>query len=405
MLTYLSKTSGINGDLKSRPEDFIVEEIGSDGTVFEIDKTVIKPDEEGKFVQFILQKKNWSTSSALSELAKRFGLSQKRFNSAGTKDKLSISTQLASAFSISKEKLLAVQIKDIKITGAWIAKDKVRLGQLLGNRFTLTARNCENNAQEKIAKILPELNRTFPNYFGEQRFGSTRKNTHIIGEKILQGNTEEAVRIFLCDSEGKEAQEALQARKSFADSGDHTAALKYYPKYLRLERSVLAYLERYPGDYTNALRRLPRNILLLFVHAFQSHIFNSLLSERLAGGMPELEKGEYYCGETLGFPDVSKAEAEGWVMGKLIGYDTPLNEREKMMLEKLGIAKEAFRLKSLPEIASKGTYRTLFAPLKDFNFNTDTHIGSDVSALFRFALPAGSYATVAMREFLDSKGE
>ena len=139
------------------------------------------------------------------------------------------------------------------------------------------------------------------------------------------------------------------------------------------------------------MRKLPRNILLLFIHAVQSDLFNTLLSDRISEGGIELEEGEYFCGETLGFPDISKAEPEGWVCGKIIGYGTPLNERERDIMERLGIEKEAFRMKILPEVGSKGTYRTALAPLKDFNISDDT---------FRFSLPAGCYATIAMREFM-----
>ena len=203
---------------------------------------------------------------------------------------------------------------------------------------------------------------------------------------------------FLCDSGGETNETALSARKSLASSRDFTAALQEFPKHLRLERSMIAYLAKNPGKHANAFRQLPRNILLLFVHAFQSHLFNTLLSDRIAEGPLELEEGEYFCGETLGFPDIGKTEAEGWICGKIIGYGSPLNTREQELMEELGIEKEAFKLKHLPEIRSKGTYRTLLAPLKGFSVSS-----SERSAFFRFSLPSGSYATVAMREFMDGK--
>lgn len=405
MLSYLSKTSGIGGSLKSKAEDFIVEEIGNDGTVLAIDERVERPDEDGKFVHFILQKKNWSTSSALLEIAKRLGAGQQRFNAAGTKDKTAISTQLASGFGVSKEALLGLKIKDIQINGAWMAKDKVRLGQLLGNRFTIRVseegnENKKKETSERVKCVFEELNGGFPNYFGEQRFGSTRRNTHAIGQKLLQGDCEGALKMFLCDAEGEKNTESMEARKELASTNDYARALKYFPKHLRLERTMLAYLEKKPDDAVGALKKLPRNILLLFIHAFQSHIFNELLSERIResenGYALELERGEYFCGESLGFPDIEKMEAEGWITGKLIGYGTPLNEREKVFLEKIKIDKDAFRMKSIPEIASKGTHRTLLAPLKDFDFNAG-------ESVFRFSLASGCYATVAMREFLNKK--
>jgi len=115
----------------------------------------------------------------------------------------------------------------------------------------------------------------------EQRFGSTRRNTHLIGLKILRGRFDEAAHLFLCDTKGEENQQATQARKDLEETGDYKKALKEFPKYLRLERKVIAYLEKYPGNYANALRRLPRSILLLFIHALQSHIFNQSLSQRI----------------------------------------------------------------------------------------------------------------------------
>ena len=143
----------------------------------------------------------------------------------------------------------------------------------------------------------------FPNYFGEQRFGSTRKNTHIIGEKILKRQFKEAVLDFLCNSEGEENKEASLARKELADTFDYTQALKNFPHYLRLERTVIAELEKNSNGYINALKQLPRPTLLMFVHAFQSHLFNRMLSHRIENGVVKIETEEYYCKENkYGFP-------------------------------------------------------------------------------------------------------
>ena len=394
MLHYLSKSPGIGGILKAAPQDFLVEEIAPDGTVYELGRPFSRPDEKGRYVHFILQKKNWSTSSAISEIGIKLGVGQKNFNIAGTKDKVAITTQLVSVSGAAKEKILGIGIKDISINGAWTAGERLRLGQLLGNRFSIFVRDAADGALERSEAVLAELNCKIPNYFGEQRFGSSRKNTHLIGQKLLQGDLEGAVMSYLCDSEGEKNEMATKARKTLAGTQDFTAALAEFPKHLRLERSMLAYLAKNPESHASALRKLPRNILLMFIHAFQSHLFNRLLSDRLSEGEIELEEGEYFCGETLGFPDIGKMEAEGWICGKIIGYGTPLNEREDRLMEELGISKEAFKMKALPEIRSKGTYRTLLTPLRDFNLQ---------SGRFNFSLPSGSYATVAMREFMDRK--
>jgi tRNA(Glu) U13 pseudouridine synthase TruD len=73
------------------------------------------------------------------------------------------------------------------LIGAWLAGDRVQLGDLLGNRFTIRVRKARDGADDRVTAISTELGGRFPNYFGEQRFGSSRQNTHLIGEKLLQG--------------------------------------------------------------------------------------------------------------------------------------------------------------------------------------------------------------------------
>ena len=390
-----SRSAGIGGIIKAAPQDFLVEEIAPDGAIYELGRPFTREGEPGPYVHFILQKKNWTTASAISEIAKKLGANPRGFNIAGMKDRVSMSTQLCSASGVPKEALLSLSVKDISINGAWGARERVRMGQLLGNRFTILVRDAEtDSADERVRAISDELGGRFPNYFGEQRFGTSRKNTHLVGRKLLAGELEDAVVMFLCDTSSEKNELVSQARKELEGSRDFKRALSYFPKHLRLERTLIAYLAKNPGSYANALRKLPRNILLLFIHAFQSDLFNRLLSERIREGDIALEEGEYFCGETLGFPDTDKTEGEGWICGKIIGYGTPLNGREKGLLEEIGVPKDAFRMKSMPEIASKGSYRTLFAPLKDFSRN---------GCVFRFSLPAGSYATVAMKEFMDVK--
>jgi len=393
MLTYLSKSPGIGGQLKKEPEDFLVEEILPDGTVLELDKEITLPDADGKFVHFVLQKRDWATANALKTIAKRLHISHKRVNQAGTKDKRAVTTQIASAFQVSKESILALNIKDMKINGAWTAEDKVRLGQLLGNRFTIRVNGAAEDASSRAEKIASELNGKFLNYFGGQRFGTTRKNTHIVGQYILKNRFDKAAMSFLSDYEGEEHAEAREARKELAEGYDFQKALQTFPKHLMMERSMLVHLAKSPNDFANAFRKLPRSILLLFVHAFQSHLFNILLSKRIKEGELKAEDGEFFCAEKHGFPDMEFRQESGWLCGKLLGYESTPNEREQELLDELSIRIEDFKVRGIPEIGSRGSYRTLFAPMKDFSFSGDT---------FRFALGSGCYATVALREFIDS---
>ncbi|MGB9719627.1 MAG: tRNA pseudouridine(13) synthase TruD [Candidatus Anstonellales archaeon] len=391
MLSYLSKTTGIDGKIKSFPEDFIVEEILPNGTVLEIDKEVHFPDNTEKFLHFVLQKRNWTTERAIRVVASELKISHKRFNYAGNKDRIAVTTQRVSAFALKKENLL-FKIPGIKINGAWYENEKIKLGSLLGNRFKIKIRNAKNT--KNIGKIYSELKGKFPNYFGGQRFGSNRRNTYKIGLAILKNRFDEAASIFLTDVEGEENEKAREARTRLKEEQNFSKALWYFPKHLHLEKKLLEHLAVHPNDFVNAFRKIPRFTLLLFVHAFQSHLFNLELSERIESKDLEAKENEYYCGENFyGFPDVEKKQEKGWLVMNVVGYESELNEYEEGLLNRFGLEKSDFKLRSFPELSSKGSRRTAFAPFKDFSFSGST---------FCFSLPKGSYATSALREFLKT---
>jgi len=412
-LAYLSKLLGVGGALKTSPEDFIVEEITSKGETLELDKHFEK-EGEGDFTHFVLQKRNWNTLQALREIGNKLHCGMKRFSYAGVKDRNAVTTQLASAFKIDKTALLGVRIRDIRINGAWGAKEKVRMGELLGNRFTVTVRDVAADAETAVARIYTDTKGLSPNYFGEQRFGSIRKNTHLVGKAIVSGNFKEAVWNYLTYLDDGEREEGKEARKKLAGDGDFKKALDYFPKYLGYERTMLNHLSNNPTDYVNALRKLPRGLSLMFVHAYQSYIFNKALSRRLAERGLSVEAGERVCfSDDFGFPelkntteveDVAEAEEkvrrhELFIISEIIGYETEyVSGYENEILEEEGIKKEGFLIKSFPEISSKGSRRCAFAPLKDFRFAQDGTAGK-----FTFSLPAGAYATVAMREFIEKR--
>jgi tRNA(Glu) U13 pseudouridine synthase TruD len=64
-------------------------------------------------------------------------------------------------------------------------------------------------------------------------------------------------------------------------------------------------------------------------------------------------------------------------------------------LKKEGISQEQFVVKSIPEVSSKGSFRTLFAPLKDFQVIEKSPVK------LRFSLPSGAYATEAVKHLLE----
>lgn len=403
----LSQQKRAKGTIKSSAEDFRVEEIIQSGFPLEIGKTYspemlgLTNDPEGKFAIFVMQKTNWNTQQALKAIARKFRRGVKSTSFAGTKDRTSVSTQLCGIFGLKAEQLANIHIKDVSINGAWQGSEKIKMGALLGNRFGVTIRDVSDF--EVIQNIISELDGIFPNYFGEQRFGNRNINVEI-GLDILKGNFESAAMRFLADTQNETNEDAKAARDRLANDRDFKEALKYFPGYLKYELSMIEYLAKFPDNYANAIRKLPRSVSLMMIHSVEAAIFNKELEERAANKETKPRNGDLVCkAGTYGFPDIStvktyeESEDADFVLGNILGYDTKsVTEGEERILEEFELTLESFKVQGLNELNSKGTFRALFAPFKDISYEHKENIFD-----LNFSLPSGSYATVLIDELVE----
>ncbi len=196
-------------------------------------------------------------------------------------------------------------------------------------------------------------------------------------------------------------QDAIDARNKLKEEHDFKAAMAYFPGYLKYERTVIEYLHRYEGNYANALRKLPRGILLMFIHAVEDVVFNYTLSKHVEDA--NFESCKMWCKTGLyGFPDISsiasdKLELGNYVpLGNIIGYgtkDESISDYEREAMLMLGITKDEFKIKGMEELSSKGDRRAMLANVKDMESEV-----KDDNVVVSFSLPSGSYATVMMSE-------
>lgn len=401
-----------------KPDEFVVEEITRDGTLLEAGAPIdlgAPEDQELErdyFTRFVLEKRGWNTMQAILALARALRVKPKRFAFAGTKDRNAVSTQLCSAFAIPPQRFLGVGVKDLKINGAWKAREKVGLGDLAGNRFTitLTRENCGRavSASELLERARA-ANFLFPNYFGVQRFGALRENTALVGELLVKKKFKEAALNYLTFTSENEDAGATQARKKLSRDKDFGEAFNFFPTHLKYELSLLEHLKVHENDFVGALAKLPRNLQLMFVHAFQSRLFNKLLKECAERGeLFEARKNDFWCeANAFGFPDIENArqaktkkelekvnelikEQRAFLVGNVIGSETVLTKEEKTLLKKHRITRKNFEFKTMPWLTTKGSKRALFVPLNDFVLLNES------PPTIRFMLPPGAYATVAL---------
>lgn len=273
------------------------------------------PENMGKFLRFHLCKENKDTQEALGLLAKMLGIKPRSFGFSGTKDKRSVSTQRVTVFKQRASKLAALNEKliGIKVGNFCHVNEGLVLGQLQGNRFTITLRsiNAENEDVIRAAATALGMN-GFINYFGLQRFGSSSIATHLIGAALLRGDWKAAVSMVLEPREG-EKDTTRMIREYYKESGDIEGTLRQLPRYLVAERAILQCFQKCPGNYIQALLAIPRTLRMMFVHSYQSYLWNHAASMRVQKyGFHQVVLGDLvYCKEQESDKEMIAPRLEG----------------------------------------------------------------------------------------------
>ena len=412
--SFFSKTSGIGGKLRKTSEDFNVEEVvsipGRSHWIW------MQDNSNGKHQVVKIKAKNWDTHVLVKELSRKLNIGQKSIGFAGTKDKRAITTQ---HFSIktSIENLSTIKLEDIELEYLHSSVKPIRLGNLVGNRFKIKVTNSSNN--NHIIDIFSELKGFFPNYFGVQRFGAVRPITHIVGEKIVQGDYEGAVLDYLTLSSPNFAEN--KGREYLLETKNFAKSLEKFPPHMLFERQLLGHLSRNKGDYSGAILQLPESLSKMLVHGYQSLIFNKVLDMRIKEGMDACLPQIGDCimpADGYGGPDqrvtievternqskLSKRCREGkaWVAGLLPGANSNFSkgrqgELEKEVMDAFGVNFKDFIIDDIPELSSYGMYRPLFQKYNNIEVDYDTE-----DPVFSFWLHKGTYATSFLREIMKS---
>jgi tRNA pseudouridine13 synthase len=414
---YTTSTAGTGGRLKAEPEDFVVEE-----------RTNWPPEKEGgPYLTLQVRARNWETNRLVGRISREYHVSRNRVSFAGTKDKRAVTTQGFSVKLYSGEER-PLRLPDIEVLRQYRAARSLSLGDLSCNTFEIAVTQIEGSAQEGAALAGETLAQVaaaggFANYYGTQRFGSLRPVTHRVGAALVSGDFEGAAREYVGTASTFESEEAQAFRRRFRAGEAPAELLRDMPAQLSFERQILEGLARAPDKPLDAVLSLPRNLVLMFVHAHQSELFNRILSQRLERGMPI---GEPLVGDLVvplfehGAADedhpvevtdanlakvtrqvaLGRAAVTGLVPGatvKVAGGE--MGEIEAKVLEGAGRKASDFVLPAMPRFTTDGVRRPLTMKAGGAAAEAAEVRGGPAVRL-KFELPRGSYATVVLREVI-----
>ncbi|KAJ1801588.1 multisubstrate pseudouridine synthase 7 [Coemansia sp. RSA 2399] len=413
----------------------------------------------GDYCHFVMQKENHDTMDVLSQIARQLHVSPRSLGVAGTKDKRGITVQRCSAYRIDHGRLIwaSKKLRGARLGNYSYATNELKLGDLGGNQFRIVLRHVKGADAQSLAPVLEGIRTTgFVNYYGMQRFGTQSISSHTVGVAVLKADWQGAVDLILKPRPG-DRKEVRDARDTWYQTNDATAALKLLPQRAALaEYSILQAFSK-SGNASNAagaFSAIPRNLRLMYVHAYQSYIWNSAVSERIRlYGIGKAVPGDLVI-KTQGLSKTDNEETIDGSDGKVAGhaeptlvtsdnageftiYDVvlplpgwaikyPEHEARSVYLEKMekdGLS--ALDKHPLKEYRLAGAYRHMVIKPREFShewmrYNDDKQplarsdsdaiegkhdpesidFGEHVALKLSFDLPSSAYATMLLRELM-----
>jgi tRNA pseudouridine13 synthase len=334
---------GTGGVLRSRDEDFIVEEVPAYG-----------PSGAGELVFVTIEKRDLTTAEAVKRIARALDVRPGDIGVAGLKDRHAITRQqLSLPRPVTPEMALGLQVDGVKVLSAARHGNKLKTGHLYGNRFVLTLRQLAvpvAEAAERARAVFARLASApgVPNFYGEQRFGARGDNADR-GRALLRGE-----RLTPPVQDGREARFLVSSVQS-----------ELFNRYLEQRLKDGLYTRVIAGD--------------LLAKVKTGAVF---ASEDPAAEQARVEAGEIAPTGPM-FGGRMRAPAPG----------SEAAEREAAVLAASGITLAEIGRHHLAE----GTRRPIGVPLGD---PLVEEVPGEDALRLAFSLPAGAYATVVAAEVM-----
>lgn len=360
-LNYASSVPEITGWFRVEPEDFFVEE-----------QHEFSLSGEGEHLWLWVEKTGENTDWVAGEIANWAGVSKKNVGVAGQKDRHAVTRQWFSVTLPGKPDpdFASWPHPSVKILKHTRHQRKLQKGGLSGNRFVIRLRDLHGNSQTLPAGELQAMleqrlqfikSHGVPNYFGEQRFGHNGNNL------------KNAIRWLV---EGKNLRMKPNQRSLYLSAMRSWLFNQYLSK-----RLVLENWDKYlPGDALN-LQGSSR----WFVEEDATQI--DTLVQRV------VEQDLHPTGPLPGDGDVPTfAESAELETALLRTYDDWLQGLKK---QRLLADRRALRL-----LVSSDKYPLKYRWLgSEFDKVSEMPVNS-VDLQLEFFLPAGSFATMVLREIV-----
>jgi tRNA pseudouridine13 synthase len=393
---------GVGGSFKTELSDFFVEEL-----------PVYALGDKGTHAFFLMEKTGLTTAEALRAVAQALGKRDRDIGYAGLKDAYAVTRQWISIEHIDPDRVLRLRLKNIRFLECGRHDNKLKIGHLKGNRFRIRLHGLRcpmAQAETRAQEILSALcERGMPNAFGPQRFGN-RANGHLLGRAVLLNQREVFLDLLMGEPRSDDSPNEFRVRTLYSQ-GQFAKALKTCPGYLMDTRRILRALVKNQGEKHKAFNFVSPGLIRFLVTAYQSHLFNQVLSAR----MPHIDRlmaGDIACSHSNGGcfrvedPVLEQDRCTRFEIsptGPIYSLSMTRPDADAGRIENAVLAREEISLLAQSAYMKKNVARGARRPLRVQPTHTSISRGGCRSGDYlelKFDLPAGCYATILLREIM-----
>jgi len=381
--------------LKQLPTDFIVQETPD---------YTMSPQKDQHTI-FLLQKQEVDTFDAIRRIAQRLRISLFEIGYAGLKDKHALARQYVSI--PTKYNVQNLKLDSVVLTFVGYSQKKIKIGDLVGNRFIITARDIQRDELASIALRAKSIATSgVPNYFDSQRFGSVIDKI-FIGKEVVLKNYEKAVKQYLTAYQKSEPKKIKNEKRRILSQWNDLSNVRISNK------TFAVVMKEYvkTKDWRAAYRKIPAHLREMYVNAYQSYLWNECVKEILRRSIEKkkLYSVEYAVGSLLFFTDISDKECEKIPQTfQTISDQMTATDDERKIIDRV-LLKEKLKLADYKIESETGSFiktraRPVLLNTEDFTIGTPERDEINSKTNFErykiqisFLLSKGSYATVVTK--------
>jgi tRNA pseudouridine13 synthase len=356
---------------KVNPEDFRVEE-RINLEVHEV---------KDAYRVYRLKKRNWNTIDAIRVACESSCTPIEKVRYGGRKDRFAVTEQFITTPSSCD---ISFKRHNVSIEPEGYSNEPMSTNKIAGNIFTVTIRDMlGNEADLFLDALLDTIKNGFINYFDEQRFGGN--NATFFAELLVKRQYERAVKMLLCNCHPEAPAIVKKRKQTIANNWGLWTTLRTIAAE-KNERDICDSLlkDNSSTGLIKIIRNIPKEEFGMYLSAYQSFIWNEVCSK--------LVHDNYEIKEipTIGPNILPTSES---VLSAI-----------HFVLSKRGVRAIKF---NLPEFKECGYFSSLMRSVKVFPEiqeavkSEDEIFESRWKVMAKFLLPAGSYATMLIKQASD----